>query len=70
VCVCVEYYMVIWERVLCVFSFFFFFFFFLVVPELLLMKDGKVQGKMIGLQDEDKLKHFISKLTEPTIEKK
>ncbi|NP_001232945.1 uncharacterized protein LOC100159766 [Acyrthosiphon pisum] len=41
-----------------------------VVPELVLMKDGKVQGKMIGLQDEDKLKHFISKLTEPTIEKK
>ncbi|XP_060871969.1 thioredoxin C-1-like [Metopolophium dirhodum] len=41
-----------------------------VVPELVLMKDGKVQGKMIGLQDEDKLKDFISKLTEPTIENK
>ncbi|XP_060842477.1 thioredoxin C-1-like [Rhopalosiphum padi] len=41
-----------------------------VVPELVLMKDGKVQGKMIGLQDEDKLKHFVSKLTEPSIEKK
>ncbi|KAL4092150.1 hypothetical protein QTP88_026703 [Uroleucon formosanum] len=41
-----------------------------VVPELVLMKGGEVQGKMIGLQDEDKLKHFISKLTELTIEKK
>lgn len=41
-----------------------------VVPELILMKDGKVQGKMIGLQDEDKLKHFISQLTEPTTKKK
>ncbi|XP_025200053.1 uncharacterized protein LOC112597983 [Melanaphis sacchari] len=41
-----------------------------VVPELILMKDGKVQGKMIGLQDEDKLKHFVSQLTETSIEKK
>ncbi|KAL4085257.1 hypothetical protein QTP88_027116 [Uroleucon formosanum] len=40
-----------------------------VLPELVLMKDGEVQGKMIGLHDEDTLKHFISKLTEPTIEK-
>lgn len=28
------------------------------------MKNGKVQGKMIGLQDEDKLKTFVSKLLE------
>lgn len=41
-----------------------------VVPELVLMKDGKVQGKMIGLQDEDKLKKFVSKLSEPSTEKK
>ncbi|KAF0773423.1 Uncharacterized protein FWK35_00006067 [Aphis craccivora] len=41
-----------------------------VVPELVLMKDGKVQGKMIGLQDEDKLKKFVSKLSESSTEKK
>lgn len=41
-----------------------------VVPELVLMKGGKIQGKMVGLQDEDKLKNFVSKLTESTIEKK
>jgi len=34
------------------------------------MKDGKVQGKMIGLQDEDKLKKFVSKLSESSTEKK
>jgi len=33
-----------------------------VVPELIAMKDGKVQGKLIGLQDEDKLKTFVSNL--------
>lgn len=34
------------------------------VPELVAMKGGKVLGKMIGLQDEDKLKTFVSKLIE------
>jgi len=41
-----------------------------VVPELIAMKDGKVQGKMIGLQDEDKLKTFVSNLLEAKTEKK
>jgi len=41
-----------------------------VVPELIAMKDGKVQGKMIGLQDEDKLKTFVSNLLEVKTEKK
>lgn len=35
-----------------------------MVPELIAIKDGKVLGKMIGLQDEDKLKHFVSKLVD------
>lgn len=41
-----------------------------VVPELVAMKDGEVQGKIIGLQDEDKLKAFVSKLVEAKIEHK
>lgn len=41
-----------------------------MVPELIAMKDGKVQGKMIGLQDEDKLKTFVSNLLEAKTEKK
>lgn len=41
-----------------------------MVPELIAMKDGKVQGKIIGLQDEDKLKHFVLKLVESKIEQK
>jgi len=40
-----------------------------VVPELIAMKNGKVQGKIIGLQDEDKLKTFVSKLIDAKIEK-
>ncbi|VVC27635.1 Thioredoxin-like fold,Thioredoxin,Thioredoxin, conserved site,Thioredoxin domain [Cinara cedri] len=39
-----------------------------VVPELIAMKNGKVQGKIIGLQDEDKLKTFVSKLVEAKTE--
>lgn len=35
-----------------------------MVPELVSMKDGKVQGKIIGLQDEDTLKTFVSKLVD------
>lgn len=38
-----------------------------MVPELIAMKNGKVQGKMIGLQDEDKLKNFVSKLIESNV---
>ncbi|XP_025419859.1 uncharacterized protein LOC112690139 [Sipha flava] len=41
-----------------------------VVPELIAIKDGQVQGKMIGLQDEDKLKTFVSKLVESNVNKK
>jgi len=35
-----------------------------------LIKEGKVQGKMVGLKDEEEIKKFISKLTEATREKK
>lgn len=40
------------------------------MPELIAIKDGQVQGKMIGLQDEDKLKNFVSKLVESDVSKK
>lgn len=40
-----------------------------MVPELIAMKDGKVQGKLIGLQDEDKLKTFVSNLLEVNTDK-
>ncbi|XP_050443858.1 thioredoxin, mitochondrial-like [Adelges cooleyi] len=37
-----------------------------VVPELIAMRGGKVLSKIVGLQDEDKLRQFVAKLIDQT----
>jgi thioredoxin 1 len=34
------------------------------VPVLLVMKNGKIQNKMVGLQDTDKLRNFVQSAIE------
>ena len=34
------------------------------VPVLIVMKDGKVLDRIVGLQDVDKLRQFVDKYTE------
>ncbi|XP_050523201.1 thioredoxin C-1-like [Daktulosphaira vitifoliae] len=41
-----------------------------VVPELVAIKDGKVLAKIIGLQDEEKLRSFVTKLVDENNPKK